>query len=831
MRQRIGVTWGIGVLLVTMVWGTTAVAAPGIDGGFGDGGIGRSPLPPSFSVEGFREVATSADGGVVVDSGGYGSQVVRRYGADGTGGAPEKIKTGEEVTLQPAEAATPDGGRVVGLVKGPEEIGGKVVRYGADGSLDGGFGSGGTVATLPLSPEAVAALPSGKVLVAGAGVYTPVGVKTPAVNQVIVARLNADGSLDESFGTKGLVSLHTDLKVTDQKALHVQALGSEGAEVVTLSTIVGLTSTGGADAGFGQGGLVPTYGRVVAAGAAAGGRLLVAGTKPPGPPPKLGATYRREEPGRESFYVARYDAAGNLDPEFAGGGGIATLEPPDARFTNATTAIFEADGSTVIGGSVTPRVPGCPFDYLCDNAPTLARFTAAGAADSGFGQGGLLSLTALGSVAGGGYLAGAAALAPRPGGGVFAAGESQQAAFVAAVGPGGQLDPGFGQGGVVTQSEPRTAFSESVATGVDAAGNVYVAARTSSGGSYGDAAVLRYTPSGRLDRTYGEGGLAYVAPGARALAVAPDGTAFTVTHETGPQPTLSKVTPAGRPDPGFGENGTAFFPFPHYDYRPEGVLALAGGKLLVVGNLQVKNGSRPALVRFLPDGKLDPSFGKGGADVLRPGRKRSWSAHTVAIDGKGGIVVGGSAAPLHQHKVEDAALIQLKADGAIDKRFGRRGSVFFERGYISEAARLLRRGKRIVALTFSTGKRSKGDQLYSFAPGGRLERDFGRRGNVPVELPGEKKGGTALGLFFADGSILVPRSDSILAFSPRGKLRRDASRRLPNLLPNPQTEDIEWGPSAALDGDGVVVSWTALPPEHTGHGLQGEVNLRRLRLG
>jgi uncharacterized delta-60 repeat protein len=843
MRQRIRITSGLATglataLVVALLASTPApahAAPPRIDPGFGDGGIARSPLAPFFDFQGFTEVAATADGGIVVDSGGYGSQVVQRYGPDGTPAEPEAKQAGDVATLQPAEATMSDGGRVVGLPKGlgETEIGGKVIRYGADGSLQGSFGSGGVVSTLPLTPEAVAALPSGKVLVAGAGIYSAVGVKSPQVNQMILARLDADGSLDDSFGAKGLVSLRARFEVSDLKALHVQPLGSEGAEVVTPSAIVGLTAAGDLDPGFGKGGLVSNYGQVVGAGAAVGGRVLVAGTKPPGPPPKLGTPYRQEGPGPRSFYVARYDAAGNLDPEF-GVAGIATLDPAGARSVGASSAMFEADGSTVIGGSVTPQVPGCPLDYSCDDAPSLVRFTASGVPDPGFGQGGVLSLTALARLTGSGYLTGTRALAPRPGGGILAAGESQQAAFVAAIGSDGALDGSFGQGGIVTEAETLTPFSTPVATGVDAAGNIYVAARTSSGGTYGNAAVLRYTPSGQLDPTYGEGGKAYVASGARALAVAPDGTAFTVTHETGPEPTLTKVDPSGKLDPSFGQNGTAFFPFPRYDYRPEAVLRLADGKVLVAGNLSVKRTSRPALVRFLPDGEPDPSFGKGGAAVLRPGRERGWYAHTIAIDGKGGIIVGGSAQPRHRHHTEDAALIRLRADGAIDPSFGRSGSVLFEPGHLSEAGRLASRGDHIVALTFSTGKGSGGDELFSFGPSGRPDRGFGNRGSTRVALPGLKKGTekseSDLGLFSTGGQILVARSASILAFSPAGKLLPATSRPLPDLLPNRQTQDIEWGPSAALDGDALIVAWTAFPPEHVGHGLQGEVNLRRLLL-
>src|SRR2546427_8627595 len=77
-----------------------------------------------------------------------------------------------------------------------------LVRYNADGSLDGNFGTGGKVTTAIGTASGGAALvvqPNGKLVAAG---YTFTGSRT----QFALVRYLATGSLDTSFGTGGKVA-------------------------------------------------------------------------------------------------------------------------------------------------------------------------------------------------------------------------------------------------------------------------------------------------------------------------------------------------------------------------------------------------------------------------------------------------------------------------------------------------------------------------------------------------------------------------------------------------------------------------------------------------
>ncbi len=75
---------------------------------------------------------------------------------------------------------------------------GTVIYYRNDGSLDPAFGSGGEV-FFTSAPEAVAFQPNGQLVIAG---VDSAGLN----NNLVVTRLNADGSLDAGFGQNGSVT-------------------------------------------------------------------------------------------------------------------------------------------------------------------------------------------------------------------------------------------------------------------------------------------------------------------------------------------------------------------------------------------------------------------------------------------------------------------------------------------------------------------------------------------------------------------------------------------------------------------------------------------------
>lgn len=156
-----------------------------------------------------------------------------------------------------------------------------LARYNPDGTLDASFGAAGVVTTdLPGDFEAVNALvrlPDGKLVVAGSA--SPSGS-----SDFVVARYNGDGTLDTSFGTGGFTTTDFSGGIDFASSL---VLRSDGKLVVAggISFDFGLArydADGALDASFGTGGFVTTDFAVdsdsaLALVAQSDGRLVAAG--------------------------------------------------------------------------------------------------------------------------------------------------------------------------------------------------------------------------------------------------------------------------------------------------------------------------------------------------------------------------------------------------------------------------------------------------------------------------------------------------------------------------------------------------------------------------
>jgi uncharacterized delta-60 repeat protein len=230
-----------------------------------------------------------------------------------------------------------------------------LARYKPDGSLDPAFGSNGTVLTSFGAPLAAAA----DVVIQPDGKIVAVGVSG---NDFAVARYKANGTLDSTFGTDGLVT--TDFGSFDQA--NGVALQPDGKIVVV--GIVGLArynTDGSLDSAFGSGGKVipdgPSFGSAFDV-AVSGGKIIVGGGTGNYP---FGAS---------DFQLVRYGPDGSLDSTF-GSGGIVTT---DFGGSDNVFAIAVAAGGEITAAGATKG--SSPADIA------VARYNSDGALDPTFGS-------------------------------------------------------------------------------------------------------------------------------------------------------------------------------------------------------------------------------------------------------------------------------------------------------------------------------------------------------------------------------------------------------------------------------------------------------------
>lgn len=196
------------------------------------------------------------------------------------------------------------------------------------------------------------------------------------------------------------------------------------------------------------------------------------------------------------------------------------------------------------------------------------------------------------------------------------------ASVAMAAGTAGSLDPTFGTGGIVLTN-----------LGLDAGGSPIQAVPSDAvllangdlvvAGYFG---LVRYLPNGRLDTTFGSGGLARLPstvngsfqPG---LAVQPDGRYVWAGGATAPNGTNDafaavRLNADGSVDRTFGTNGLATMTLPNSNVQgADAVLVQPDGKILLGGEALLNTSHAPAaaaLTRFNPDGTPDQSFGNGG---------------------------------------------------------------------------------------------------------------------------------------------------------------------------------------------------------------------------
>lgn len=339
--------------------------------------------------------------------------------------------------------------------------------------------------------SSMALQPDGKIVMAGG-----------TLQDFILARFNADGSIDRSFGPSGNGTVTTDMGsgfiVEEATAVAVQGDGKivlvgytaidnappnpDGPPTFALARY---NTDGSLDTGFGRQGRVSgnVNGRARAVAIQPDGRIVVAGE------------FSFDSTNGSDFSdltIARFRPDGNLDPTF-GADATGQIARDLGGSNTARNIVLQPDGKIVVSGS-----PDGSNDYT-----DVARFNADGSFDDSFGNGGRLKLP--GESVGEG-------LARQPDGKLVLVGS-----VVQAVAPGsarfvllrlnanGTPDNGFGNAG---NGKVDTAFTQNAranAVALQADGKIVVVG-TSIFVSVSDFVVARYNANGALDTSFGIAG-------------------------------------------------------------------------------------------------------------------------------------------------------------------------------------------------------------------------------------------------------------------------------------------------------------------------------------
>jgi uncharacterized delta-60 repeat protein len=576
-----------------------------------------------------------------------------------------------------ALALQPDGKTVIaGLFFGVDDrrrI--ALARVNADGSVDTTFGENlagvdGSVASLAIQPD-------GKILVAGS---------FPTINGVArgnIARVNADGSTDTSFGA-GLAGTNVGIQALALQPDGKILIGGFFTSVngVSVNRIARLNADGSLDTGFGNG-LAGANNPVSAIALQSDGKIVIGGTF-------------TSVNGTAVTRLARLNADGTLDGTFA----------PNLTGASVSVVLVQSDGKIVIGGSFS-QIGGQP-------RANIGRLNADGSLDAGFGNG----------LAGANNIVNVATL--QPDGKIFISGffttvngtarnriarlnsdGSLDTAFNPALGDraqsavrqsdgrfilGGQLfatGPGVFRRGVARINADGTLDTSFGAGGSGAGGfgsmisriqelpdgKIMVSGQFEAANGLIRAGVARLNADGTTDATFDAGTLPEALAGL---------TYFDFAFQTDGRILVAGNFPtfAGNSRIGIARiqsNGAYDATFLNGLSGPNGpvtrVAVLPDGDILIAGNFTQVNGTpRTRVARLNPDGTLDETSTVGSI-----GPENTIFAMRVQTDGKiliGGVfdTVGGVGRP---------KFARLNADGTLDTTFagGITGTASFVRDF------------------------------------------------------------------------------------------------------------------------------------------------------
>jgi uncharacterized delta-60 repeat protein len=302
--------------------------------------------------------------------------------------------------------------------------------------------------------------------------------------------------------------------------------------------------------------------------------------------------------------------------------------------------------------------------------------------------------------------------------------------------PDGSLDPSFGTGGVVLTDLGGSDFVGDMVLLEDE--RILVA-----GSSEGDQVLARYLPDGRLDPSFGAGGVVTTDlfgndDVARALAIQRDGKIVVVGHSRAPDEdtdfSLTRYLPDGQLDPSFGEGGKVLLDFFGLDDQSEDVVILPDGSIVVGGASVTPSGTDFALARFDRHGRLDSSFGEDGLVTLDIVESEDLLLDLALAPGNRIVAVGWAFTP---ETGWDFAIARFDHKGRLDARFGRGGVVTldFSSEDQAQAVAVQKDGSLVVAGRVM-GPTNPDFGLVRLTSRGELDASFGTGGLVLTDFSG-----------------------------------------------------------------------------------------------
>ncbi len=245
---------------------------------------------------------------------------------------------------------------------------------------------------------------------------------------------------------------------------------------------------------------------------------------------------------------------------------------------------------------------------------------------------------------------------------------------------------------------------------------------------------------GTLDPTFSNDGmlvndLFFYDDQASAVLVQPDGRILTAGWtDDGTQVflALQRLLDNGTPDPGFGVGGTVLSPLAgHLRYAYDIGLQSTGAIVVAGLDYDINLDGNALLMRYLPDGTLDDSFGEGGVTSSDlgsgPGFQSAWAMRVLSDDR---IVVVG------EQGENGVMCARFTADGELDDTFGENGVALSGISFGSGLAVAVQNDGSILAGGYRIAGKGSDWLIARFRADGTLDAGFGDAGVAIIDVLG-----------------------------------------------------------------------------------------------
>jgi len=544
-----------------------------------------------------------------------------------------------------------------------------MIRYTNVGVIDTTFGNNGKVLT-DIETNSTDYGSSIKILNDGKILFTGTSNKGSG-NDIALVQYTNNGVIDTTFGANGKVTTDIGSNTTDY-ATSIQVTGTGKILVAGYTSsfnndfaLLQYNSSGLLDSEFGFGGKA-----IVDLGSSskdtvydlklhANGKILLVGSS--------------DMNGSLDFALLRYLNTGALDTSF--GQNAKVLSDIGTGSADLLTSMqVQSDGKILLAGQSNFNLNG-NFDFA------LTRYNSSGTLDTTFGSNGKM-MTDLNSNS----VDTLTSLEIQTNGKIIAAGYSTFGTdtdiSLVRYNPNGTVDSTFGSSSKVLTDINAHSIDKANAIKLQFSSKILVAGSTKTG-SNSDFVLVRYTILGALDTTFGTNGVVVTDIGtnswdeAYSLQLQTDGKILLagISNTTGNQDiTLTRYTFNGVPDTSFGNNGKVITNLGGNDFAYN-IQIQDDNKILVAGTSNVNGNNDFLLIRYLPTGVLDSTFGNNGVVQIDISNSSSDSADSLKIRPDGKILMSGYT---NINGKFSSAIIQLTPVGVLDQNFGVNGKVLVD---------------------------------------------------------------------------------------------------------------------------------------------------------